>query len=68
MNIPVVYEDDWLLIVNKPQGLLTIPTPKNELHTLTNILNEDLKNKGLTFHLHPCHRLDRETSGLIFYA
>lgn len=68
MNIPVVYDDDWLLIVNKPQGLLTIPTPKNELHTLTNILNEDLKNKGLTFRLHPCHRLDRETSGLIIYA
>jgi len=68
MNIPVIYEDDWLLVVNKPSGLLTIPTPKNELRTLTSILNEDLRKKGLTFRLHPSHRLDKETSGLIIYA
>jgi 23S rRNA pseudouridine1911/1915/1917 synthase len=67
-NIPVLYEDDWLLIVDKPSGLLTIPTPKNESRTLTSILNADLKNKGLSYRLHPCHRLDRETSGLIIYA
>ncbi len=68
MNIQVVYEDEWLLVLNKPSGLLTIPTPKNEPRTLTSILNEDLKNKGLSYRLYPCHRLDRETSGLIVYA
>ena len=57
MNIPIIYEDDWLLVVDKPSGLLVIPTPKRETRTLTSILN-----------LHPCHRLDRETSGLIIYA
>jgi 23S rRNA pseudouridine1911/1915/1917 synthase len=67
-NIPVIYEDDWLLVLDKPSGLLTIPTPKNESRTLTSILNEDLKNKEASFRLHPCHRLDRETSGLIIYA
>lgn len=68
MNIPVIFEDDWLVILNKPSGLLTIPTPRNELRTLTSILNEDLKEKGLSYRLHPCHRLDRETSGIIVYA
>ena len=68
MNIPVVYEDDWLMIVDKPSGLLVIPTPKKESRTLTTILNDDLKNKGLSYRLHPCHRLDRETSGLIIFA
>jgi len=67
-NIPVAYEDDWILIVEKPSGLLTIPTPKNERNTLTDILNEEAKNKGLSFRMHPCHRLDRDTSGLIIYA
>ena len=57
MNIPIAYEDQWLLVVDKPSGLLTVPTPKNEKRTLTSILN-----------LYPCHRLDRETSGLIIYA
>jgi len=68
VNIPIIYEDNWLLAVNKPSGLLTIPTPKNEQRTLTSILNEDLKQRGLLYRLHPCHRLDRETSGLILYA
>ncbi len=68
MNIPIVYEDDWLLILDKPSGLLTIPTPKNELRTLNSILNDDLKARGLLYRLYPCHRLDRDTSGLIVYA
>ena len=67
-NIPVVYEDNWLFVVDKPTGLLSIPTPRNERYTLTNVLNEDLKNKNISYRLHPCHRLDRETSGLIIYA
>ena len=57
MNIPIIYEDEWLLVADKPSGLLTVPTPKNEQRTLTSILN-----------LYPCHRLDRDTSGLIIYA
>jgi 23S rRNA pseudouridine1911/1915/1917 synthase len=56
------------VIVNKPAGLLVIPTPKNETRTLTSILNDDLKEKGVSYRLHPCHRLDRDTSGLIIYA
>lgn len=68
MNIPVVYEDNWLLVADKPSGLLVIPTPRNERRTLTSILNEDLEKRGLSYRLHPCHRLDRETSGLIVYA
>lgn len=66
--IPVVFEDQWLLIVDKPSGLLVIPTPKDEKHTLTNILNEKLKKENIPYRLHPCHRLDRDTSGLIIYA
>ena len=68
MNIPIVYEDDWLLVVNKPAGLLSVPTPKKESRTLTSILNQDAVEKELKYRLHPCHRLDRETSGLIIYA
>ena len=68
MNIPIVFEDDWLLVVNKPAGLLSVPTPKNESRTLTSILNQDVSDRGLEYRLYPCHRLDRETSGLLIYA
>jgi len=57
VDIPIIYEDNYLLIVDKPSGLLTVPTPKNEGRTLTSILGA-----------YPCHRLDRDTSGLIIYA
>ena len=68
MNIPIAYEDDWLLVVDKPAGLLSVPTPKNESRTLTGILNQDAEVRGLKYRLHPCHRLDRQTSGLMIYA
>ena len=68
MNIPVVYEDNWLLVVNKTTGLLSVPTPKNEARTLTSILNRDAEEKGKKYRLHPCHRLDRDTCGLMIYA
>ena len=68
MNIPIIYEDDALLIVDKPAGLLTIPTPKKESRTLTSIINAEFKNGSEVFSFYPCHRLDRETSGLLVYA
>ncbi|MBM3246260.1 MAG: RluA family pseudouridine synthase [Candidatus Omnitrophica bacterium] len=68
MNIPIIYEDDWFLVVDKPAGLVTIPTPRKESRTLTSVLNADLAQKAIAYRLHPCHRLDRQTSGLIIYA
>ncbi len=68
MNIPIVFEDDWLLVVNKPAGLLSVPTPRNEARTLTSILNQDAQERNLGYRLYPCHRLDRDTSGLVIYA
>jgi 23S rRNA pseudouridine1911/1915/1917 synthase len=67
MSISIAYNDDWLLVADKPSGLLVIPTPKKEPRTLTTILNEEI-NKNTSYQLHPCHRLDRETSGLVIYA
>lgn len=64
----VVYEDESLLVVDKPSGMLVIPTPKKETGTLTDLLNRDLDSRGIEANAYPCHRLDRETSGLIIYA
>ncbi len=55
-------------MADKPAGLLSVPTPKNEPRTLTSILNQDAQERGLKYSLYPCHRLDRETSGLVIYA
>jgi 23S rRNA pseudouridine1911/1915/1917 synthase len=68
VNIPIVYEDDWIMVLNKPSGLLVIPTPRKESRTLSSILNQYAQENKFSYSLHPCHRLDRETSGLIIYA
>jgi len=69
MNYSIVFEDDYLIVADKASGLLVIPTPKGETNTLTDLLNNYLSHKSPNSpKAHPCHRLDRDTSGLILYA
>lgn len=64
----ILYEDDDVLVINKPAGMLTVPTPKKEKYTLTSCLGALLRGRGFEGGVYPCHRLDRDTSGLIIYA
>ena len=64
----IIYEDDWLIVADKPSGMLVIPTPKKETNTLTDLLNRELDVRGIEANAYPCHRLDRETTGLIIYS
>lgn len=59
----IVFNDEFVVVVNKTAKLLVHPSPKREKTTLTSILKEYLKTG-----VFPCHRLDRETTGLIIYA
>lgn len=63
----VLYEDEWYLAIDKPPGLLTIPAPGGK-KSLTELLNQAGAQAGVTVRLHPCHRLDRETSGVLLFA
>jgi len=65
--IQILYEDEGWIVFDKPAGLLVIPTPRNEENTLVNIVNQQYSDKG-SWRLHPCHRLDKETSGAIIFA
>lgn len=56
------------MIVDKPSGVLVIPTPKKETTTLTHLLNQELDRRGVEVNAYPCHRIDRETSGIVIYA
>lgn len=64
----IIYEDDAIIVVDKPSGMLVIPSPNKETNTLTGALNRELDKKGVEANAYPCHRIDRETSGLIVYA
>lgn len=67
-KLPVIYEDENLLALDKPAGLLTIPAPGKAGRSLQEILDAAVKEAGLPYRLHPCHRLDEETSGVVLFA
>ncbi|MGH7306732.1 MAG: RluA family pseudouridine synthase [Candidatus Rokuibacteriota bacterium] len=65
----LVHEDDDLLVVDKPPGLLTIATETERERTAYRLLRDWLANRGgRSSRLFIVHRLDRETSGLIVFA
>lgn len=70
--LEVVYEDDALLVVNKPSGMLTHPTGRERYGTLVNALLAHCGSSlsGINGMIRPgiVHRLDRETSGLLMVA
>ncbi len=68
-KLSLVYEDDYLLVVNKKQGLLTVPTnPDSAETTALSILKAYVRKQHPRNNIFVVHRLDRETSGLLVFA
>ncbi|WP_100333992.1 RluA family pseudouridine synthase [Bacillus alkalisoli] len=68
MEIEVLYEDDHLLIVNKPSGVDTHPGSIDSTNTLSNGVAYYFQQKGIRSKVRHMHRLDKETSGAILFA
>ncbi|SDC29188.1 ribosomal large subunit pseudouridine synthase D [Pelagirhabdus alkalitolerans] len=67
-ELDIVYEDDFLLVVNKPAGIATIPSPIHKSGTIANRLIYYYDKIGLSSTIHIVTRLDRDTSGLMLVA
>ncbi len=69
-DLPIVYEDDALIVLNKPAGLLAVPLPPERRHDARSVFED------LTYYLRQrgrrrpfvVHRIDRDTSGLVLFA
>lgn len=64
MELPVVFEDDWLLVLNKPAGLPVQGTQASDKHDLLALLERQRPGQKLIL----CHRLDQGTSGVLVLA
>lgn len=64
----IYYEDDYLLVINKPAGMLVHPTVKEDGDTLYNHVKRYYEANNIESGLHPVSRLDRNTSGLVIFA
>jgi len=71
-DIPVLYEDQQVVAFDKPAGILSIANDKERYNDLVSLVNRQYKDRhqgDLTQGgLHPVHRLDRDTSGVILFA
>ncbi len=68
--LDIVYEDDDVLVVNKPQGMVVHPAPGHPDHTLVNALmyHSPLSTINGEFRPGIVHRIDKDTSGLLMVA
>lgn len=68
IGFEVVFEDDDVIVVNKPAALLTVPTPYREKNTLIDKITAYLSHGGRRREAFVCHRLDRGVSGLLVFG
>ncbi|XEC93452.1 RluA family pseudouridine synthase [Paenibacillus tarimensis] len=68
MPLDIVFEDEALLIVNKPAGIIVHPTHGHYTGTLAGGVVHYWREKGEKFRFRPIHRLDQDTSGLVAIA
>jgi tRNA pseudouridine65 synthase len=65
MPLEIVYEDQWIIAINKPAGLLV---HRSYIATNTDIYALQLLRDQVGYHVFPIHRLDRKTSGILLFA
>lgn len=69
--LDIVYEDEYVIVINKPKGLVTHPGAGNSNHTLANALkfhSDSLSSLSGEFRPGIVHRLDKDTAGLMIVA
>ena len=68
MNFEIIYEDEWLLVVNKPSGIAIHPSILHFDNSLSNGVRFYFDKIGLKKKIRPINRLDKDTSGLVVFA
>lgn len=68
MNLDIVFEDDWLLVINKPAGIAVHPSILHYSDSLCNGIRFYFDSIGLKKKIRPVNRLDLNTSGIVVFA
>lgn len=68
-RLDIVYEDRWLIVADKPSGMLSMSAGREATTTAYSLLTQYVRQKyGSSSRIFIVHRLDRDTSGLIVFA
>ena len=67
-DVPIIYENDELIVINKPAGLLSIASDKEKSSTAYRMVMDYLQEKDKHSRIFVDQRLDKETSGILMFA
>ncbi len=67
-ELDILFEDEWLLVVNKPPGMASIPSRLHPERSLSNFVLGYYREQRIPYAIHIVNRLDRDTSGLVVFA
>ncbi len=67
-NLPIIYEDDEIIVINKPSGLLSIASDNEKNSTAYRMLSDYVQQKDKHNRIFVVHRLDEDTSGVLMVA
>lgn len=68
LPFPLLYEDEHLIVVNKPAKLLSVANEKEKVRTAYHIVTDYVKTQHIDNRIFVIHRLDRDTSGVLMFA
>lgn len=67
-DLPIIYEDDDIVAIDKPSGLLSTPSDREKGHTAYRLISDYVTQKDRDARIFVVHRLDEDTSGILIFA
>lgn len=67
-DLPIIYEDDDIIAINKPSGLLSIASDREKGRTAYRLISDYVTQKDRNARIFVVHRLDEDTSGVLIFA
>lgn len=67
-DLPIIYEDDDIIAINKPSGLLSVATEREKGKTAYRLVSDYVTQKNRNNRIFVVHRLDEDTSGVLIFA
>ena len=67
-DLPILFEDEDIIAINKPSGLLSIATERERGHTAYRLISDYVAAKNPKNRIYVVHRLDEDTSGVLIFA
>ena len=64
----ILYEDQWIIVIEKPSGLLSVGNPTTKEENAWHILRQYVREHDAKSDVYVCHRLDQYTSGILLFA